>query len=256
MRVLDREKKGRCHLGYMWVYHSPPDGLVLFDYRKGRSRAGPNDILQNFTGYLQTDAYGGYNDITAKSAVTAVGCFAHARRYFKEALSADAQRSGWMLEHIQRLYAIEAQARVDQCDSEARYRLRQKHAQPILAEIKTWLDEQSKHVLPKSALGKAIGYALGQWPRLERYTEQGFLEIDNNWIENAIRPLALGRKNYLFAGSHDGARRAAIIYSLVATAKKHDVEPVAYLKDVITRIAEHPYNKLNLLLPPNWKPDA
>jgi len=169
-----------------------------------------------------------------------------------------------MLDHIQKLYAtegsargtIEQEAHADQCDPEARHRLRQTYAQPILAEIKSWLDEQSKHVLPKSALGKAIGYALGQWARLERYTEHGFLEIDNNWTENAIRPLALGRKNYLFAGSHDGARRAAIIYSLVATAKKHDVELFAYLKNVITCIADHPYNKLNLLLPPHWQPAA
>jgi len=256
LRVLDREKKGSSHLGYMWVYHSPMHGWVLFDYRKGRSRAGPNEMLQNFSGHLQTDAYNGYSDIVTKSDVTGVGCFAHARRYFKDALAVDAQRAGWMLDHIQKLYAIEEQARVDQCDHEARHFLRETHAQPILVEIKNWLDEQSKHVVPKSALGKAIGYVLSQWPRLERYTEHGFLEIDNNWIENVIRPLALGRKNYLFAGSHDGARRAAIIYSLVATAKKHNVEPFAYLKDVIIRIADHPYNKLSLLLPALWQLDA
>jgi len=110
--------------------------------------------------------------------------------------------------------------------------------------------------LPKSALGKAIGYSLSQWSQLVRYPEHGYLEIDNNWIENVIRPLALGRKNYLFAGSHDGARRAAIIYSLVATAKKHNVEPFAYLKDVIVRIADFPYNKRDLLLPPHWQPAA
>ncbi len=102
--------------------------------------------------------------------------------------------------------------------------------------------------------GKAIGYALGQWSRLVQYTEQGFLEIDNNWIENEIRPLALGRKNYLFAGSHEGARRAAIIYSLLSTAKKHDVEPFTYLKDLLVRIKDHPFKKLNLLLPPHWTP--
>jgi len=254
LRVLDQAKKGSCHLGYMWVYHSPLKGLVLFDYRKGRSRAGPNEMLGDFSGYLQTDAYDGYNEISAKPDVTGVACFAHARRYFKDALSVDAERCGWMLDHIQQLYAIEEQAREEQCDHEARYRLRETYARPILAEIKSWHDKQSKHVLPKSGLGKAIGYALSQWSRLERYTEQGFLEIDNNWIENVIRPLALGRKNYLFAGSHHGARRAAIIYSLVATAKKHDVEPFAYLKDVIARIADHPYNKLNLLLPPDWQP--
>jgi len=256
LRVLDREKKGDTHLGYMWVYHSPLDGLVLFDYRKGRSRAGPNEILHDFSGFLQTDAYKGYNDITAKTDVIAAGCFSHNRRKYNDALSVDAQRAGWMLERIQKLYAIEDQARQDKLDFAQRYQLRQKYASPLLADIKNWLDEQSKHVLPKSLLGKAIGYSLSQWSRLVRYIDHGFLEIDNNWIENVIRPLALGRKNYLFAGSHDGAHRAAIIYSLVATAKKHNVEPFAYLKDVIVRIADFPYNKRDLLLPPHWQPAA
>ena len=136
LRVLDREKKGSCHLGYMLVYHSPLDCLVLFDYRKGRSRAGPNEMLQNFAGYLQTDAYNGYNDIVAKPDVTGLGCFAHARRYFKDALTFDAERAGWMLDHIRQLYAIEEQAHVDQCDHETRYRLRKTYALPILAEMK------------------------------------------------------------------------------------------------------------------------
>lgn len=136
----------------------------------------------------------------------------------------------------------------------ARYQLCQRSALPILTAIKRWLDDQRRHVLPESALGKAIGYALGQWTRLVRYIDDGYLEIDNNWIENAIRPLALGRKNYLFAGSPVGAHRAAIIYSLVATARKHHVEPFAYLRDVITRIVEHPFHRLNQLLPPNRQP--
>jgi len=254
IKVLDSMKKGSTHLGYMWVYHSPLQGLVLFDYRRGRSRAGPNEMLRDFSGYLQTDAYAGYNEITTQSNVAAVGCFAHARRKFKDAQAVDSQRADWMLSHIQQLYAIEDQARTEELDHEARYRLRETYALPTLTEIKSWLDEQSRHVLPKSAMGKAIGYALTQWPRLIRYTEHGQLEIDNNLIENLIRPLAIGRKNYLFAGSHAGARRAAIIYSLVATAKKHDVEPLAYLKDVIARIANHPFKQLHLLLPSHWTP--
>jgi transposase len=256
IRVLDREKKGTSHLGYIWVYHSPLQGLVLFDYRKGRSRAGPNEMLRNFEGYLQTDAYSGYNEITAKKQVISVGCFAHCRRYFKEAQSVDSERAEWILLHYQKLYAIEAKARDQALDHETRFRLRQQYALPILDEIKTWLDDQCRHVLPKSVMGKAIGYALSNWKKLVRYTESGALEIDNNLIENQIRPLALGRKNYLFAGSHDGARRAAIIYSLVATAKRHDVEPFSYLKDVVSRISDHPFNKLELLLPPFWTSDS
>ena len=125
---------------------------------------------------------------------------------------------------------------------------------PIMDKIEDWLNEHAKQVLPRSAIGKAVGYMLNQWPRLERYVSDGRLEIDNNLIENLIRPVALGRKNYLFAGSHDGARRAAIVYSLVATAKQHHIEPFAYLKDVISRIADHPHTRLAELLPPQWKP--
>ena len=159
-----------------------------------------------------------------------------------------------MLERVQQLYALEEQARVDQLDFDARYRLRQASALPVLAEMKHWLDAQNRGLLPKSAIGKAIRYGLNQWSRLVRYTENGSLEIDNNWIENAIRPLALGRKNYLFAGSHEAAQRSAVIYSLIATAKKHNLEPMAYLKDVISRISDHPFKQLHRLLPPNWSP--
>lgn len=254
IQVLDRLKRGTTHRGYLWVYHAPIERLVLFDYRKGRSRAGPNQMLKNFKGYLQSDGYTGYDEIIARDQVISVGCFAHARRYFVEAQNVDSERAAWMLTHVQELYKIERQARENELSYDARYDLRQQNALPILAEIKAWLNEQSKQVLPKSAMGKAIYYMLHKWQRLERYTVDGRLEIDNNHVENLIRPVALGRKNYLFAGSHDGARRAAIIYSLVATAKKNDVEPFAYLKDVISRIADHPFKKLAELLPPNWIP--
>jgi transposase len=254
IRVLDRQKNGSTHLGYHWVYYSPLERLALFDYREGRSRAGPNAMLREFEGYLQTDGYPGYNEIIASDRVISVGCFAHARRYFVDAQSSDSERAEWMLSHIQRLYQIEKQAREASFDFEARYCLRQEYALSILETIKSWLDEHSIQVLPKSAMGKAIGYMLNQWSRLECYTTDGRLEIDNNLVENLIRPVALGRKNYLFAGSHNGARCAAIIYSLVATAKQNNVEPFAYLNDVISRIADHPFNKLDLLLPHNWKP--
>jgi transposase len=254
IHVLDRLKNGSTHLGYHWVYYAAVERLALFDYREGRSRAGPNTMLREFAGYLQSDGYTGYDEIGASDRVISVGCFAHARRYFVDAQSSDSERAAWMLSHIQQLYQIEAQAREASLDYEARFRLRQQCARPILDTIKTWLDEQCIKVLPKSAMGKAIGYMLNQWPRLSCYTTDGRLEIDNNLVENLIRPVALGRKNYLFAGSHHGARCAAIIYSLAATAKQHNVEPFAYLKDVISRIADHPHNKLELLLPPLWKP--
>jgi transposase len=253
IRVLDHQKKGSTHLGYHWVYYSPLERLVLFDYRPGRSRAGPNQILAEFEGYLQTDGYTGYDDLIASKRIISVGCFAHARRYFVDAQQSDPERAEWMLEQIQQLYKIERQAREAGLDHEARHQLRERYALSILETIHNWLKEQAKQVLPKSALGKAVGYMLNQWPRLERYVTDGRLEIDNNLIENLIRPVALGRKNYLFAGSHEGAERAAIVYSMVATAKQNQTEPFAYLKDIISRIADHPHNRLAELLPPQWK---
>lgn len=255
IKVLDRQKKkGRTHQGYHWVYYSPIERLALFDYRESRgAREGPSLMLENFQGFLQTDGYKGYNGIASRPGVIAVGCMAHARRYFDKAKSCDPENAEWMLTHIQSLYQIEKELRENGLDPEYRYQIRQKYALPILAEIRAWLDEKAKRVLPKSAMGEAITYMNNQWPRLERYTADGRLEIDNNLVENQIRPVALGRKNYLFAGSHNGARWAATIYSLVATAKQHQIEPLAYLKDVLSRIADHPYSKLAELLPPEWK---
>jgi len=250
--VLDRTKPGKTHLGYHWVYYDPVAKLVFFDYRPGRSRAGPNDILKNFRGHLQIDGYDGYNDVIKRPEVIAVGCLAHARRYFEQAQENDSVRAEWMLSKIQELYAIERQARETALSFQERYQLRQEQALSILTKIKIWLDANLTAVLPKSAIGKAIGYMLGQWSKLEKYVTDGRLEIDNNLVENAIRPVALGRKNYLFAGSHEGAKRAAIIYTLVATAKLHEVEPFEYLKDILSCIPDYPHNKVADLLPQNW----
>lgn len=252
--VLDRTKPGKTHLGYLWVYYDPGAKLVLFDYRRGRDRAGPNEFLKSFRGHLQIDGYDGYNDIIKRPEVIAVGCMAHARRYFEHAQENDRDRAQWMLSKIQALYVIERQAREAALPVEERYQLRQHHALPVLAEIKIWLDANLTCVLPKSAIGKAIGYMLGQWSKLEKYVTDGRLEIDNNLVENAIRPVALGRKNYLFAGSHEGAKRAAMIYTLVATAKLHHVEPYEYLKDILSRIPDYPHHKIADLLPQSWTP--
>ncbi len=256
LRVLDSSKPGKCHLGYLWPYLAPLAKLVYFDYQPSRSREGPQKMLQNFAGHLQTDGYAAYEAITRRPEVTALGCMAHARRYFVEAQDNDAARAAWMLSQMQQLYQLERQAREGGLSHDERYRLRQEFAPPILTAMKTWLDQQAREVLPKSKIGQAIDYTLGQWPKLERYISDGRFEIDNNWIENVIRPVALGRKNYLFAGSHAGARRAALIYSLVATAKLHGVEPLAYLRDVLTRIADYLVSRLAELLPQNWKPPS
>lgn len=253
IRVLDFLKPGTTHRGYYWVYYDPVRRMLFFDYRMGRSRAGPNDILKDFKGYLQSDGYKGYNEVNSQPFVTGVGCMAHARRYFVEAKKADSERSEWMLLNIQKLYKVERWAREGGLSYDQRYSLRQKDSVPILAEIKNWLDGEIVKTLPKSAIGKAIAYMLNQWSRLEQYVTDGRLEIDNNLVENAIRPIALGRKNYLFAGSHEGAKRAALIYTMVANAKLQSLEPFAYLRDVIARIADHPIKKIDDLLAFNWK---
>jgi transposase len=253
IQVLDGSKIGCSHRGYFWVYYDPVTKIVYFDYRDSRSRDGPNEMLKNFEGYLQSDGYSGYEDTTARKNVIGVGCFAHGRRYFKRAKDSDPDRAGWMLSHIQQLYRIERKARKEGLSHEERYELRLEYSQPVLTDIKDWLDKECLQILPKSLMGKAVGYMLNQWPKLQNYLLDGRLEIDNNLVENAIRPVALGRKNYLFAGSHEGAKRAALIYSLVATAKLHEVEPFEYMKDILSRIADYPYKQIADLLPQNWK---
>ncbi len=253
IRVLEDNLPGKSRTGYFWVYHDPLGKQVLFDYRPSRSRDGPHEILADFQGYLQSDGYSGYEELARGEGITPVGCMAHARRYFVEAKESDPARAEWMLTRIQQLYAIERKAREEGLSHQARYELRNRCARPILDKLKGWLNEQCQQVLPKSLMGKAIGYMLNQWSKLENYLLDGRLEIDNNLVENAIRPVALGRKNYLFAGSHEGAKRAALVYSLVATAKLHEVEPFEYLRDVIGCISDYPYRHIADLLPQNWK---
>lgn len=258
IQVLEDNLPGKSHTGYFWVYYDPLEWQVYFDYRPNRGRDGPEELLKNFQGYLQSDGYGVYDGLSSpngasRKGIIGVGCFAHARRYFEQAKESDPLRAEWMLLAIQQLYAIERQAREEAMSYPERYLLRQQDSQPILNTIKAWLDEECLQVLPKSLMGKAIGYMLNQWPKLQNYLLDGRLEIDNNLVENAIRPVALGRKNYLFAGSHEGAKRAALVYSLVATAKLHEVEPFEYLKDVIGRISDYPYQQITDLLPANWK---
>jgi transposase len=254
IRVQDSGTKGKCHKGYYWVYHDPLGRLVLFDYQDSRSRDGPEKMLSDFSGFLQTDGYAGYDAFGSRNSIAHLACFAHARRYFVDAVPNDTNnRAEWMLLRIQKLYDVERLARENAYSYEQRCELRQKEALPLLSEMKAWLETERQHVLPKSGLGQAMAYMLKFWQRLNVYTTDGRLEIDNNLVENAIRPVALGRKNYLFAGSHDAARRGAIIYSLVVTAHLHDVEPFKYLKDIIARISDHPHKQLADLLPQNCK---
>jgi len=254
VKVLDPLKKGTTHTGYYWPYHDPIRRLLFFDYRPGRSRAGPCDILKNFKGYLQTDGYASYNEIVRKNDLIRLGCMAHVRRKYFDALKSAPEPAKWMLQRIADLYAIEHRARENKLTFDERFQLRKQYARPILKSMKKWLDTQITKILPASTIGKAVSYMLNQWPRLINYLLDGRLEIDNNLTENSIRPIALGRKNWLFAGSHQGAANAAIIYTLVGTAKLHNIEPFSYLKDVFDRINDHPFKYLDELLPQNWLP--
>lgn len=252
--VQTKDKPGATHKGYHWVYYSPLDKLVCFDYRKGRGREGPELFLQKFQGALQTDGYTAYNKFENRKGITLLACMAHARRKFEHALENDPDRAGCALKKIQELYNIERKARNEEFTHVQREELRKNESKPVLEELESWMKDQLSEVLPKSSIGQAITYTLKLWKRLTRYTEDGSWEIDNNPVENSIRPVTLGRKNYLFAGSHEGAKRAAMMYSFLGTCKIMGVEPFAWLKDVLSRIQDHSIQKLEELLP-GYKPE-
>ncbi len=254
IKVQDENKKGKTHLGYYWVYHNSENKLVLFDYRTGRGREGPNDILKDFTGYLQTDGYGVYDDFDRRPAITLMHCMAHARRKFSQSLDQDPARAQYVLEQMQTLYAIERHIRDESLQQGDILALRQSEAVPVLTVLKEWLLTEIANVLPKSPIGQAIAYSLERWDKLSIYAGDAKLSIDNNAVERAIRPVATGRKNYLFAGSHDAAQRSAMIYSLFATCTLHDINPYNWLKDMLERMHDYNMNNLHELLPQNWKP--
>lgn len=242
--VLDKDKEGSTHQGYYWVYHSPEKKIVLFDYREGRGKIGPTEILSNFKGFLQTDGYAAYETLDTKR-MTLFHCMAHARRYFEQAIDNDKERSEYALKQMQKLYAVERTTREGNCTYEQREELRKEKSIPVLLEMKEWLKTNYLHVLPKSLIGKAINYSLERWDKLSLYATNGMLEIDNNLVENQIRPVAIGRKNYLFAGSHDAARRHAMLYSFIGTCKLRGIDPESWLSDVLNRIQDHKVNKLH-----------
>lgn len=253
IKVIDKDKKGETHRGYYWVYQNSIDKIVLFDYQEGRGREGPEDVLKNFKGYLQTDGYVAYNIFDKREGVTLINCMAHARRMFNEALTNDELRAAHALQEIQKLYAIERICKENGLSEAERKEMREQKSTPILKEMGTWLRQQYAEVLPKSAIGKAIAYSLERWEKLSAYTKDGRLNIDNNSVENSIRPVALGRKNYLFAGSHEAAKRSGMLYSLMGTCKLHGIEPYTWLREVLHQIADHPVNKVQDLLPHRYK---
>lgn len=247
--------RGKTKTGRLWVYLGDrKHPYTIYEYTPTRRRDGPMNWLSNFTGYLQADAFGGYDGIYARSGggdVTEVACWAHARRKIHDARLSDPARALHALAMIRRLYDIEKQAK--QLDADERACLRQHEAVPVLNELRAWLIDQREQVLPKSPLGQAIQYALNHWDALARYPRDGNLAIDNNVAERAIRPLTIGRKNYLFAGSDGGGRTAAILYSFIASACRHELDPFVYLRDLLARVGSTPIRQLDQFLPDRWQ---
>ncbi len=250
IKVQDKDKKGACHSGYMWVRYAPLSKAALFEYYPSRStQKGPIDDLHTFTGYIQTDGYSGYTYLASLKGITHLSCWAHARRYFEKALGNDNQRASHVLKLIQLLYAIEALAREAEMTPEQRHELRLEKSLPIINEIGQYIYHERGSVLPQSPIGKAFEYCYHRWTSLQNYLKNGILEIDSNLVENAIRPLAIGRKNYLFAGSHNAAKDIAMFYSFFATCTKNNIDPHKWLNYVINNINDTKNSQIKNLLP-------
>lgn len=238
--------------GRLWVYvGDEAHPYTVYDYTPSRNRDGPAAFLDGYQGYLQADAFGGYDGIYSSGEVIEVACWAHARRKFYEARSTDSNRAHCVLAWIRQLYDVERDGK--KLDADKRRALRNQESKPLLEAMKKWFDEQQTKVLPKSPIGDAMSYAMNHWTALTRYLNDGILDIDNNEAEQALRAIAVGRKNWLFLGSNRGGRAAATHYTLIQSAKRHGLDPFAYLRDVLLRIATEPAADLRQLLPDRWK---
>jgi hypothetical protein len=256
--VLD-PGRGRTKTGRLWVYarddrpwSGPEPPAAVYFYSPDRKAERPAVHLQDFRGVLQVDGYAGFERLTALGDIVLAACWAHARRKFYDLHEATGSPiAAEALRRIAELYAIERSIKGFTAD--ARRHVRNTSTRPLIEMMKPWLEMELGRVPPAGPLAEAIRYALARWPALTRFLDDGRIELDNNTVERAIRPIALGRKNHLFAGSDGGATRWAVVASLLATAKLNDVEPFAYLKDVLERMSNgHPMSKLDDLLPWNW----
>ncbi len=260
--VLD-PGRGRTKTGRLWVYArddrpwaGPDPPAAVYFYSPDRKAERPAAHLEGFQGVLQVDGYAGFETLAAKGDIVLAACWAHARRKFYEFHQATGSPiAAEALRRIAELYAVEKRIRGQ--PAEARRRARQAESRPLIEAMKPWLEDQLRRVPPRGGLAGAIRYALARWPALCRFLDDGRIELDNNPVERAIRPVALGRKNHLFAGSDGGAERWATVCSLIATARLNDVEPYAYLKDMLQRMTDgHPMSRLDDLLPWNWSPTS
>jgi len=229
---------------------------VCLDYRKGRGTEGPKELLENFSGFLQTDGYAVYDEFGLNKNITLTECLAHARRYFEKALDSNREPAAYVIKQLQEVYAVEREIKQNNITGEEIVLMRKERSLPVMNELELWLKENSLSgkTTPQSPLGKAISYSLSKWKKLTEYIYHPFLEIDNNLVENAIRPTVLGKKNYMFSGSHNGAERSAIIYSFIGSCKINGINPEEWLEDVLRKINDTKLSQLHELLPQNWKP--
>jgi hypothetical protein len=250
IKVQDGVTEGECHKGYLWGTYAPEKKLVLFEYAKSRAGSVAKDIYKDFTGTLQTDAYAGYNPVVLPDKVVRIACLAHVRRKFIECEKICSKEATTVLQIIGELYRLENKWKA--LDPPERLEQREEFSKPVMLKLETYLRALRERTLPRSPLMEAINYTLNQWDSIEGILSDGRYQLDNNPIEREMRPIAIGRKNYLFAGSHDGARRAAVIYSLLGTAKLHKVNPYEWLKNVFQVMQDYPVNRIHELLPHNW----
>lgn len=254
LKVLE-EGKGKTHLGFIWAVFDPIHRLPFFFYQTGRDHKGPKKLLERFAGVLQCDGFSVYETLNKKlDTLALMNCMAHIRREFFDAQSNDAQRAQTALTLIQLLYQVEEKARLLDLNAEQRLELRLKESKPIFDQLGEWLQSEYNRVTPASAIGQAIKYALNRWKNMLLFLANGNIEIDNNLVENIIRPIAIGRKNYLFAGSHESAQRTAMIYTFFAACKQQGIDPEVWLTDVLNRIHDHKVSQLHELMPQNWIP--
>jgi transposase len=251
IRYLDPDVKGKSQQGYLWTY-SRPTGDVFFEWRVSRSREGPQEFLKSFRGKLQTDGYSVYESLAkVRGDLTLVGCWAHARRGFHEAL-AETKLAAWFVRQIGLLYAVEKKLREKNAGPQLRAAMRVWQSRPVLQRLLRAMELVRRRTLPQGLLGQAIDYALKRWDALTRFVEDGFLEIDNNLIENAIRPSALGKKNWLFVGHPEAGERSAVIYTLLGSCRRHGINPFDYLKDLFTRLPATKITQIREFTPAVW----
>jgi transposase len=254
VKVMDADHPGKCATGWLWV-GGLPGSYVIFEFHKGRGKAEGAAFMNGFKGTLQRDGYGVYGSLARDNpGLISAGCWSHARRKFVDALDQATPAAREIVEELRQLYLIERHAREAKLDATQRKALRQEKSAPILAALKAKLERQLDQSLPQSPLGKAVRYTLAEWPALTRYLADGRVEIDNNLTENAIRPSAVGKKNWLFIGHPEAGWRSAVIYSVIVSCRRVGIDPWEYLRDVLRRLPGMKQSELRSILPAHWKP--